>query len=207
MRNCFRTRAKRAQTSRRSSLRSATLCFATPSDREETKQILERYPQPENVGKALVPRVNEGVWGIMTPNQQRTDVKAAAIQNQVNSAAIAVLTAVNNVKAGKDSKGVLQLLMDAVALLGRGSMDVSLLRRQLIRPSLGDYQDLDRQGVDPYHGAPFRRRLCRVHERCQEHQRRHYQNHPKNQYKNKNRQSYGKRPEYNYRDEKDKEEK
>ena len=34
-----------------------------------------------------------------------------------------------------------------------------------------------------------------------------YQNHPKNQYKNKNRQSYGKRPKYNYRGEKDKEEK
>ena len=83
----------------------------------------------------------------MTPNQQRTDVKAAAIQNQVNSAAIAVLTAVDSVKAGKLHKGVLQLLMDAVALLGRGSMDVSLLRRQLIRPSLGDYQDLCKESI------------------------------------------------------------
>jgi hypothetical protein len=114
----------------------------TPLTRERVEEVSEKYPNPENLENA-VPRVNDCVWVNMTPVQQKTDLKVSTLQGYTVKAVNAVLTAADGLKAGKgDPKVFLPHLLDAVSLLGRSSMEMSLLWRQLMKPSLGDYQEL-----------------------------------------------------------------
>ena len=67
----------------------------------------------------------------------------SGIQVNVLRAATAVMIVADGLKAGAaDPQTFLQHLLDGVALLGRGSMNLSLMRRQLMKLSLGTYQEL-----------------------------------------------------------------
>jgi hypothetical protein len=130
-----------------------TTMFTNPLPREKAKTVREKYPIAANMNNVLVPRINEPFWGEMTANQRKTDIKIAAGQSLVITAASAIFSAVDKLRKDGDRSGVVEQLLDATALLGRSHYDSSVLRRLLIKPVLGDYTELCSEKV------PFTERL------------------------------------------------
>ena len=107
---------------------------------------MEKYERPENCDKVLVPRVNQEIWARLSSQAKRNDLRLASVQNVLvkigailAQCADKLMTArLGHTNGGKmsheDMNGLLGLQIDALALLGHANYDLSLRRREGIKP-------------------------------------------------------------------------
>ena len=109
------------------------------------KERLDKYTRPENCTGLQVPRVNREIWRDLPTAVKQSDVKMTAIQRAITKATAALAQSTQEVlKAHKSKKfsdkeakaKITDNNADAMALLGHASHELSIRRRQAIRPHL-----------------------------------------------------------------------
>ena len=106
------------------------------------KALAEKYCSPGNCNLLTVPRVNPGIWNDLPRASRKLDVGLQEAQKSAVHAAQAITLAVESLirckkgKAELDQKSVLDYLCDSLSFIGNASFQVSLKRRELLRPDL-----------------------------------------------------------------------
>ena len=116
---------------------------------DKIKQKLEVYPAPQNVDGLTTPKVNPEVWGKLKADTRSRDVRMQKAQVRVTRglSALAMLaekiTQAQVAKEPVDLHEALKLTLNSFALIANGNMEVSLRRREFIRPDLNfSYREL-----------------------------------------------------------------
>lgn len=122
--------------------------WATKFSDSKFNDRMEKYERPENCDKVLVPRVNQEIWARLSSQAKRNDLRLASVQKVLvkigailAQCADKLMTArLEHTNGGKmsneDMNGLLGLQIDALALLGHANYDLSLRRREVIKPTL-----------------------------------------------------------------------
>ena len=90
----------------------------------------------------IVPRVNPEIWAQMKAHKRQTDLRIRSIQQSLQKASVANLQSGDSIlqtPSGLPDSVKKELVthnIDAVALLGHTANELSLLRRQEIKPTL-----------------------------------------------------------------------
>ena len=106
------------------------------------KALAEKYCSPENCNLLTVPRVNPGIWNDLPRASKKLDVGLQEAQKSAVHAAQAITLAVESLirckkeKAELDQKLLLDYLCDSLSFIGNASFQVSLKRRELLKPDL-----------------------------------------------------------------------
>ena len=115
------------------------------------KALAEKHCSPENVNCNLltVPRVNEGIWNYLPRASTKLDVGLQEAKKSAVHAAQAITLAVESLiqckeeKTELDQKVLLDYLCDSLSFIGNASFQVSLKRRELLKPDLSkDFRSL-----------------------------------------------------------------
>lgn len=112
-----------------------------PSDKLSEK--LKKHSRPGNLGSLVAPRVNPEIWANMSHTAKRMDLRTANTQNIVSKVGTIIAKCTDNLLKAreKDAKKIdldemVSFHTDALALLGHSQYELSLKRREAIRPSL-----------------------------------------------------------------------
>lgn len=123
---------------------------------EKRKEICQKYKIPGNCSELFVPKINNEIWTKLKSNAKRSDVRMSALQDTLNKAASAILVSANDLlthrkdKTKPDYKAIVSRLTDSVALVGQVHKEISLKRREAIRPYLhADYKQACSRTVKP----------------------------------------------------------
>ena len=106
------------------------------------KALAEKYCSPENCNLLTVPRVNPGIWNDLPRASRKLDVGLQEAPKSAVHAAQAITLAVESLirckkeKAELDQKSLLDYLCDSLSFIGNASFQVSLKRRELLKPDL-----------------------------------------------------------------------
>ena len=106
---------------------------------EKLKSILEKYARPENCSGLICKRVNPEIWQLPNSKRKRTDVQLYNLQQTVLKVVFAILQTTNTLVESKHDTGSRQLfanLIDAIAMLAHTHSNLSLLRKDQIKPAL-----------------------------------------------------------------------
>ena len=124
---------------------------------EKFKEKTAKYDRPGNCERLQAPKVNPAIWSRISNNGQRQDLKLVAIQKTLVAVGTAVTKAAQLLMDARQHDGirrregdknnltneVLTLQVDALALLGHTNYELSLRRREMMKPSLNkDYASL-----------------------------------------------------------------
>lgn len=122
--------------------------WAEKLDDAKLKLKLEKYDRPANCPRLLVPKVNPEIWTNLSHDTKSADLRIANFQKTLTKAGSALtkmtdslleLRAKESSSDTERSKTFGQLVSgnaDALALLGNLHIDLSLHRRELIKPHL-----------------------------------------------------------------------
>ena len=116
--------------------------FAGKLKEAKLKEKLELYVRPGNCEKLKVPLVNHELWGKLTPPVKSQDLRLANVQQTLVKATIALAEAtakISKVKGKMDEKPknfFISSLTDLLAFLGHATYELSLRRRDIMRPSI-----------------------------------------------------------------------
>ena len=116
------------------------------------KDKMAKYSRPDNCEMIRVPRVNTPVWETLESHQRRNDVKITNIQKTCAAVGASLAYKLNMVckdqsSSDLDTSQIIRYVADAMAMLGHINTDLSLLRRELMRPTLhADYRNQWRGG-------------------------------------------------------------
>ena len=122
--------------------------WATKFSDSNFKDRMEKYERPENCDKVLVLRVNQEIWARLSNQAKRNDLRLASVQKVLvkigailAQCADKLMTArLEHTNGGKmsheDMNGLLGFQIGALALLGHANYDISLRRREGIKPTL-----------------------------------------------------------------------
>ena len=106
------------------------------------KEKQNKYCRPKNCDKMKVPKVNTEVWRQLNAYQKKQDIRVANMQTTLSKAATAVAQVTDHVlsvnKAGKnvDVAEVLTKQTDALTLIGHTMIEMSVKRREAMKPAL-----------------------------------------------------------------------
>ena len=106
------------------------------------KALAEKYCSPENCNLLTVPRVNLRIWNDLPRASKKLDVGLQEAQKSAVHAAQAITLAVESLirckkeRAELDQKLLLDYLCDSLSFIGNASFQVSLKRRELLKPDL-----------------------------------------------------------------------
>ena len=106
------------------------------------KALAEKYCSPENCNLLTVPRVNPGIWNDLPRASRKLDVGLREAQKSAVHAAKAITLAVESLIRCKKEKTELDRnycsITCAISLsfIGNASFQVSLKRRELLKPDL-----------------------------------------------------------------------
>ncbi|XP_050414767.2 uncharacterized protein LOC126828804 [Patella vulgata] len=102
------------------------------------KKTFSKYLRPRNCSGLSIPNVNNEIWKQLSNNIKRQDLRLSYIQKAISKAASAITVCADEILDDKinDKSVVARKLIDSVALLGHASYDLSLKRRELIKPGL-----------------------------------------------------------------------
>ena len=112
------------------------------------KEKMEKYFQPANCDKLAVPRVNAEIWDKLDNKTKHHDLRSVSIQKSMAKVgailALSTETLVQmRAKQLPDVDKLVKLNTDALALLGHISCELSMRRRDAIKPNLHkDYSSL-----------------------------------------------------------------
>ena len=117
-------------------------------DDAKFKSKMDKYDRPENCDRLLVPKVNPEIWANIGNSTKSADLHIANFQKtltKVGSALTHMTDALLELRSKLTSSDTEQVKMvnqvvtgnaDALALLGHLNLDLSLHRRELIKPNL-----------------------------------------------------------------------
>ena len=106
------------------------------------KALAEKYCSPENCNLLTVPRVNPGIGNGLPRASRKLDVGLQEAQKSAVHAAQAITVAIEPLirckkeKAELDQKLLLDYLCYSLSFIGNASFQVSLKRRELLKPDL-----------------------------------------------------------------------
>ena len=103
------------------------------------KAKFEAHNRPENCAGLVVPKVNPEIWNNLSSESMKSDLKLQHIQRTIVKAATASARAAEIIlKMPKSDKAATAVrnCTDAIAMCGHASREISLKRRQAIRPHL-----------------------------------------------------------------------
>ena len=116
--------------------------FQTEYSVEKRKEILQKYKVPSNCEQLFVPKVNPEIWGKLSSNSKRSDIRMSVLQDTLVKVSSAIIVSVNDLlshrhkKTCPDYKVLVPWLTDSVALIGHVHKERSFKRRDAIRPYL-----------------------------------------------------------------------
>ena len=98
--------------------------FGTEFYLSKQKEILDKYPSPENCQTLFSPKVNPEIWGKLNPNSKRNDIKLSVLQDGLVKSTSAVSAAVSDLLFAREQKTIpgykalIAKLIDSVVLIG-----------------------------------------------------------------------------------------
>ena len=122
--------------------------WETRMDIKILKDKMAKYSRPDHCEMIRVPRVNTPVWKTLESHQRRNDVKITNIQKTCAAVGASLAYTLDMVckdqsSSDLDTSQIIRYVADAMAMLGHINTDLSLLRRELMRPTLhADYRNL-----------------------------------------------------------------
>ena len=124
---------------------------------EKLSPILEKYNRPGNCTSLHPIKVNKEAWANLSADKKQQDLRLANLQQTLEKVAIIVLRASEflfEIKAHVSSvNSDVTSLVDALALLGHATANISVLRRSSLKPALKrEYQALCANNSDFPHG-------------------------------------------------------
>ena len=125
---------------------------------DKFKEKVAKYDRPENCDRLQAPKVNPEIWSRISNTGQRQDLKLVSIQKTLVAVGSAITKTAQLLMDARQSGGirrregdennnllneVLTLQVDALALLGHTNYELSLRRREMMKPILNkDYASL-----------------------------------------------------------------
>jgi hypothetical protein len=106
------------------------------------KNILQKHQRPQNCEQLYAPRVNPEIWSKMPGHTRKKDIKLANLQDTLQTSVSAITSSLNDIMQSHemqeqaDLKMVASKLIDATALIGHVSKELSFKHRESIRPFL-----------------------------------------------------------------------
>lgn len=120
--------------------------FTAKLEDSKLKEKLELYLRPGNCEKLKAPEVNPEIWGKLKTFQKSRDLRMVNVQKTIIKATAAITEVANELFEKKYSSDAIKKLTDGIALLGHATYDLSLRRRDILRPSINkDLQALCNQ--------------------------------------------------------------
>ena len=113
--------------------------FACKLKDAKLKEKLELYFRPENCDKLKLPLVNHELWGKLRPQVKTQDLQFANVQQTIVKATVALTEAIDQITKVKGNfegkQKVITSLTDLLVLLGHATYELSLCRRDIMKPS------------------------------------------------------------------------
>ena len=119
--------------------------WASKLGENKVKETVEKYYRPENCEKLVAPKVNPEIWEKLTHYGKKWDLRLSAIQNMIVKVGAIIAQSTQKLMefrgqgahGGKlDTGALLTAQIDAIALLGHTNYELSLRRREAIKPNL-----------------------------------------------------------------------
>ena len=116
--------------------------FTTEFDAIKRKEISEKYQAPKNCESLFAPWVNTEIWGKLSTNAKRNDIKFSAMQDCLLRVTSALSVSIDGLLSSREKKtipvykDIITQLIDSVALLGHINREISFKRRDFLQPSL-----------------------------------------------------------------------
>ena len=119
--------------------------WASKLSGNKLKELHEKYDRPKNCEKLAVPTFNPEIWGKLTHYGKKQDLRLSAIQNLLVKVEAVIAQSAQNLvdfrtkgaNGGKfDTAAALTSQIDVIALLGHTNYELSLRRREAIKPNL-----------------------------------------------------------------------
>ena len=119
--------------------------WASKLSENKVKETVEKYDRPENCEKLVAPKVNPEIWGKLTHHGKKQDLRLSAIQNMIVRVGAIIAQSTQKLmdfrgqstQGGKlDTGALVTAQIDAIALLGHTNYELSLRRREAIKPNL-----------------------------------------------------------------------
>ena len=105
-------------------------------------EILQKYKVPSNCDQLFVPKVNPEIWGKLSSNSKRSDIRMSVLQDTLVKVSSAIIVSVNDLLSHRQKKTcpaykvLVSRLTDSLALIGHVHKELSLKRRDAIHPYL-----------------------------------------------------------------------
>ena len=109
---------------------------------DKLKELISKHLTPANCTEMIIPRVNLEIWAQMKGHKRRTDLRVTNIQQLLQKTIVPILQSGDAIfktpsgLADSVKKELVTHNIDAVALLGHATNELSLLRREQIKPTL-----------------------------------------------------------------------
>lgn len=120
----------------------ATKAVTLPIKKEIYTKIAEKYATPANAPAVSAPRVDADLWGTIPASARSKDVGTQQIQKHVVKGMIPYFHILNELrdtaKAGTvaDTEKIKQYALDGITLSGNASYELSMKRRDDLKPCL-----------------------------------------------------------------------
>ncbi len=122
--------------------------WSTKLNEVKIKEKMEKYFQPANCDKLIVPCVNAEIWDKLDNKTKHHDLRSASIQKSMAKVGAILALSTETLVQMRQKKlpevdKLVKLNTDALALLGHTSCELSMRRRDAIKPNLHkDYSSL-----------------------------------------------------------------
>ena len=119
--------------------------WASKLGENKVKETDEKYDRLENCENLVAPKGNPEIWEKLTHYGKKQDLRLAAIQNMIVKVGAIIAQSTQKLmefrsqgaQGGKlDTGALLTAQIDAIALLGHTNYELSLRRREAIKPNL-----------------------------------------------------------------------
>lgn len=106
------------------------------------KEVFDKYLAPKNIEFAETPQINKPVWGNMSHDSKRNDVKLQTIQKKFLSSSLPIIEVMLKLNEAKDDlnsldvKDLVRKLSDSLAFTGAANVSMVHYRRSSLKKEL-----------------------------------------------------------------------